>query len=336
MMTQWHAFLKTQDSIVDNTARFDPAKPSLMLCDLSHLGLLTLTGADAKTFLQGQVTNDVNLLDGQTFHYSGYCNAKGRLLALFLAFAQQDTLYLQLDGGLAETIAKRLRMYVLRSKVQIATPTDLVVLGIAGAEASRVLANQFGSIPSASYGMVNTEQASILRLADSVEHMPRYQIFTSAEQAQALWLALGAEAQYIGKSIWNWLEIQAGIPEIVAATQEAFVPQMLNLDLLGGINFKKGCYTGQEIVARTHYLGKVKRRTLIAHYAGSTIPQAGDDIYAQAEAKDAVGKVVRCAPAYAGGFDILIEARLENIELGLYLNAEKLQLLEMPYLLEAA
>ncbi len=336
MMTQWHAFLKTQATVTDSSATFNPAQQSLMLCDLSQLGLLELTGVDAKTFLQGQVTNDVNFLDGQTFHYSGYCNAKGRLLALFLAFAQQDKLYLQLDGNLAESIAKRLRMYVLRSKVSISSPSDIVVLGVAGAESSRALTRQFGQIPNASYSMLNTEQASILRLADSVEHMPRYQIFTSAEQAQALCLALSEEAQYISKTIWDWLEIQAGIPEIVAATQEAFVPQMLNLDLLGGINFKKGCYTGQEIVARTHYLGKVKRRTLIAHYAGTAMPQAGDDIYAQAEAKDAVGKVVRCASAYAGGFDILIEARLENIELGLYLNAEKLQLLEMPYLLEAA
>jgi folate-binding protein YgfZ len=141
---------------------------------------------------------------------------------------------------------------------------------------------------------------------------------------------LALHAKIADATYWELQEIQAGIPEVYAKTQEEFVPQMLNLDLLNGINFKKGCYTGQEIVARTHYLGTVKRRTQLAHIDSDIASNPGDDIFNSNG--DIVGKVVRCAPSYSGGYDLLAEIRLESVEAGqLNVNDNALNFRELPY-----
>ena len=129
---------------------------------------------------------------------------------------------------------------------------------------------------------------------------------------------------------WDWLEIQAGIPDIEFKTQEQFVPQMLNLDVLGAINFKKGCYTGQEIVARTHYLGTVKRRTYLVELATSIAPEAGDKVLDAA--KNEVGQIVRVAPSATNGFHALIELRIEAKEAGnLNCKDAAITLKDLPY-----
>ena len=129
---------------------------------------------------------------------------------------------------------------------------------------------------------------------------------------------------------WDWLEIQAGIPDIEFKTQEQFVPQMLNLDVLGAINFKKGCYTGQEIVARTHYLGTVKRRTYLAEITSETAPNSGDKVLDAA--KNEVGQIVRVTPNKANGFDALVELRIEAKEAGnMTCNDAAIRLKDLPY-----
>ena len=333
-MSQWHQFLSAQGATVQNgNIHFPPAAKESIMVDLSHYGLLSLEGEDAVTFLQGQVTNDVRKLDGSQCHYSGYCSPKGRLLALFLAFAQDGKLYLQFDRGLLEPIAKRLRMYVLRSKVVIADRSDETVrIGIAGNAAEAALKTRFGHIPETEYAQVSQDGITVIRLPGA---LPRYELVSPAAQAAELWTALSQSQHLVpaNKADWDWREIQAGIPEIVAATQEAFVPQMVNLDLLNGINFKKGCYTGQEIVARTHYLGKVKRRTHIAHIDSETSPLAGDEILDASGA--AAGLVVRSAPSPEGGQDILAELRLESVAAGgLSWQGKPLEILSLPYSLE--
>lgn len=333
-MSQWHQFLSTQGATVqDGSIRFPQAaqaEDSIMV-DLSHYGLLSLEGEDTVTFLQGQVTNDVKKLDGSHCHYSGYCSPKGRLLALFFAFAHDGKLSLQFDRGLVESIAKRLRMYVMRSKVIITDVSDTYIrLGIAGNQAHAALSACFASVPEAEYTMVQEQETSLIRLPGS---LPRYEIICPLQQAEALWNNLSQHLTPASKADWDWREIQAGIPEIVAATQEAFVPQMVNLDLLNGINFKKGCYTGQEIVARTHYLGKVKRRTHLAYIDSATPPQAGDEILDGNGS--AVGLVVRNAPNPAGGQYVLAELRLESVETGgLNWQGKPLEISPLPYSLE--
>lgn len=342
-MTQWLDFLNTEGATIAEEGNYQYVQsfqpPAIeaelsskhtVMADLSHLGLLELHGADAVTFLQGQVTNDVTKLDGSNSHYSGYCTAKGRLLALFLAFVHQDHLHLQFNRQLLEPIAKRLRMYVLRSKVTITDKSnDIIRLGLAGPEATSLVAQHF-DVALDVHALVTQEHVTILRLPDTATGA-RYQLLTNEAHAEFLWRTLSPEAKPVGKEAWEWLELQAGIPDIAPATQESFVPQMVNLDLLQGINFKKGCYTGQEIVARTHYLGKVKRRTVLTHFNANALPVLGASIHTK-ESTEAIGQVVRSAIAPQGGFDVLVEARLEHILANnLWMGEHALSLLPMPY-----
>lgn len=346
-MTQWHQFL--QNSAAQDLANND-SRPVIVdgkvigfsdvateqqsllhdtvICDLSHLGLLQVQGLDALTFLQGQVTNDVKELNGHNAHYSGYCSPKGRLLALFLAFSHHDHVHLQLPKELIEPISKRLKMFVMRSKVEIKDVSDQIIkIGLNGPKATALLSSIFSQTPQIEYELVSLENVAILKLPGT---QPRYEIFTDIGNAPTIWNALLQEAKPVGAACWEWLEIQAGIPDVTLKTQEAFVPQMLNLDLLGGINFKKGCYTGQEIVARTHYLGTVKRRTHLAHLNASSPPNAGDDVLNSAD--EIVGKIVRSASSPVGGYDVLAELRLESVEAGqLLIDGNIIEIKPLPY-----
>ena len=340
MMTHWHEFLASQGAVLanaqvrsfgDEPGELQAAAAGNVIADLSHLGLIQVEGAEAPTFLQGQVTSDIRQLDGSNSHYAGYCTPKGRMLALFLAFAQQDRIYLQLNGALLEPIMKRLKMYVLRSKAVITDASaNIVRIGLAGEQASASLRELFAQVPEKAHEFVTLENGALLRLPGPV---PRYELFCDPVQATAIWTQLAQHHRPVGKSGWEWLEIQAGIPDITPQTQEAFVPQMVNLDSLGGISFKKGCYTGQEIVARTHYLGKVKRRTQLAHVDSSDAPQAGDALNTTDGAE--IGQVVRSAPAPQGGHDILAELRLESLQDGaIHWRDRTLQIGSLPYNLE--
>lgn len=337
----WQAFQRTQSAVFnkETIVSFGNIQNELLsaaqadiLCDLSDLTTLALSGDDALTFLQGQVTNDVNLLGVDKAHYSGYCSPKGRLLALFLAYRQADAIHLQFNGELAEPIAKRLKMYVMRAKVKLDTISDVTVkLGISGANAEQALSAFFSTIPALALELRHNENGTLIRLSGP---LPRFEIVCNTDTAKRIWTELKKTCQPVGKAAWEWLEIQAGIPDIQSSTQEEFVPQMVNLDCLNGINFKKGCYTGQEIVARTHYLGKVKRRTHLLHLATSTPVQAGME--AVTDKQEVVGKLVRAAPAPNGGYDVLAEIRLDSMDAGdLFINGVKLELRTLPYALSA-
>jgi folate-binding protein YgfZ len=312
------------------------ATNNTIMCDLSHLGLLEISGADAMTFLQGQVTNDVKLLTGNNAHYSAYCNPKGRMLALFLAFAHADHIHLQLNRELVDPILKRLKMYVMRSKVEIKDVSESIIkFGINGLEASQILASSLAKIPTQDYELITLDNATVLKLPSTCG--ARFEIFTDVTNAPIIWDALKAKCKVVEKLYWDLLEIQAGIPDIELKTQEQFVPQMLNLDILNGINFKKGCYTGQEIVARTHYLGSVKRRTYLAEICPASqfasAPQAGDKILDATQ--NEVGLLVRVAPNLDNGFDVLAEMRIDAQQTGeIYWNKVILKTKELPYSLD--
>lgn len=336
----WQEFLFIKGAVFNNgtISSFGNTEKELtyahtenIICDLSHLDLLEITGDDAVTFLQGQVTNDVKLLSESQAHYTGYCSPKGRLLALFLAHARDNKLYLQLNHKLAEPIVKRLKMYVLRAKVNISNISDSTVrIGLSGQDTPTLLSTFFTQIPQQAYETVHTDIATLIRLPGK---QPRFEIIGNTEHINTIWQTLKTSCKPVGKPCWEWLEIQAGIPDIVVTTQEEFVPQMVNLDALGAINFKKGCYTGQEIVARTHYLGKIKRRTQLAHIDTSTPPQAGNDVVNANN--EVIGKIVRSSPAPAGGFDVLAEIRLEALaEAPAYWHGAVLNILALPYSLQ--
>lgn len=299
-------------------------------------GHIAVTGEDAASFLHSQLTNDVQHLGPADARLAGYCSPKGRLQATFLMWRDAESVFLQLPRALQAPLQKRLSMFVLRSKAKLSDATR-PVLGFGGAAAQAVLADMFGALPSAPLAKIDHALGTLIRLPDAFG-APRFQWITSEEQAQASWPALAAALLAGGSDAWNLSHIHAGVPEITPRTQDQFVPQMVNYELLGGVNFKKGCYPGQEIVARSQYLGKLKRRTTLASIDAAQA-QAGDEVFDLADPGQPCGMVVNAAPNGSGSVDALVEMKLAalgqgDVRLG---SAEgpAVRVLPMPYALDA-
>lgn len=308
---------------------------------LTDLGLIALNGEESASFLHNQLTNDVEHLGVDTARLAGYCTPKGRLLASFLVWRNADTIFLQLPRAIQPALQKRLQMFVLRAKTKLSDATELpanaVVLGVGGKQADAVLSTWFDALPAQPYGKLDNAMGTLIRVADAFG-APRYQWLTSAETAAAVWPVLSARLTAGGNDAWQLSAIHAGVPQVTAATQEQFVPQMINFELLGGVNFKKGCYPGQEIVARSQYLGKLKRRTtLVAIPDMQAAP--GMEVFATADPEQPCGMIVNAAPNGLGGVDALVEMKLDAIERASVRvgSAEgiALQFLPMPYALDA-
>ena len=280
--------------------------------DLSHYGLISVHGDDAETFLQGQLTNDIRKVDDQHSQFSGICNPKGRLLASFRVFHCGDSYYLCLPSSMIETVISRLRMFMLRSRVTLEEASDTFVhLGVSGSEAEQELRKVAGTLPDNIHEVTQSKDQAIIRVPGI---HPSFEIFTTTEQARQLWSSLNVQSAPVGSIAWQFLDIQAGIPMIFPETREAFVPQMANLQLIDGVSFTKGCYTGQEIVARMQYLGKLKRRMYRARCESTTQPLAGDEVYVSGEGTQSVGKLVSAAPHPDGGYSMLAVLQISSAE----------------------
>ena len=227
-----------------------------MFTELSTTGLIAARGADAAAFLHSQVTSDIAGLAQPMTQYSGYCTPKGRLLATFLLWKVGDAILLQLPLALREAVQARLAKYVLRSKV---TLTDMSaeyrLFGVSGEAAVRTLLPFVASLPERLHEVSVGSGVCITRLP-----LDRYLVLAAAAHATALRDAVAADGMQDSPDAWTRLDIDAAIPEITPATQEQFTPQMVNLDAIGGVSYTKGCYPGQEVVARSHYLGRLKQR----------------------------------------------------------------------------
>jgi tRNA-modifying protein YgfZ len=279
------------------------------LADLSDLALIRVSGEDARDFLHSQFCNDVKKLDSTQAQLNGYCSPKGRLLASFLLWQHGDDYLLQLPSELRESIQKRLTMFVLRSKVKLTDASaDFVRLGLSGPQAGNLLHEFFGPVPEARFELMHGEQARIIRLGDD-----RFDLLVDAEDALAITRRLAGRCTAVSSQHWLWLDIRAGIPTITRATQEQFVPQMVNFELLGGVNFQKGCYPGQEIVARTQYLGRLKRRMYLAHIAAENVA-AGDSLFSADLEGQASGTIVNAARAPSGGQDVLAVIQIDSAQ----------------------
>jgi folate-binding protein YgfZ len=306
------------------------AQTGTILTDLSYRGVIGVGGEDSQTFLQGQTTNDVRLAADRAQHNS-LCTPKGRMLANFLLWRDADGYFLQLPATLQAGIQKRLTMYVLRSKVKLRDASDESVrLGVAGAGAEAILQAAVGALPSDIMGVARHDKGTIIRLGAT-----RFEIVAPPEQGPALWEEFSKLATPVGSACWEWLEIHAGIPVILPQTQEQFTPQMANFEVIGGVSFNKGCYTGQEIVARTQYLGKVKRRMYLAHLDSDSEPQPGEELFG---AEPPAGMVVNAQPAPDGGYDLLAVIPTGSVEAGsVYFKSPEgpaLRFLTLPYTIE--
>jgi tRNA-modifying protein YgfZ len=307
---------------------------------VTDLGLVAVTGDDAASFLHSQLTNDVEHLPPGEARLAGYCTPKGRLLATFLVWRDAEAIWLQLPREQQGALQKRLSMYVLRAKAKLADatldPAHEAVIGLGGEGADAALRQHVGLLPSVPYQVETSAAGTVIRLADAFGK-PRFLWLTTADTAIAALPALKDKLALGGNQAWHLASIHAAVPQVTLKTQEQFVPQMVNLELLGGVNFKKGCYPGQEIVARSQYLGKLKRRMALARIDNAAA-RAGDEVFSAADPEQPCGMVVNAAVNGAGGADALVEMKLAALDEDVHLasaGGASLQFLPMPYPLDA-
>lgn len=316
----WKSFLETRGAVFDADhvrhfgqpdAETRAARDRDVLADLTQLALLRVDGADRESFLQGQLSNDIRAVDELHAQLSAYCNPKGRMFAVFLIFRRDDALYLQLPAVLADSVAKRLRMFVLRAKVKL-EPADanLLRIGVSGPNAADLVHRAVGLAPADSFDSITANDITVIRLPGP---HPRFELFAPATSMPTLWTQLANTAVPVGSGPWAWLDIEAGLPTILPPTGEEFVPQMANLELVGGVSFTKGCYPGQEIVARMHYLGRLKQRMHRGHVESRTTPRPGDKLYVREFGEQSAGMIVDAQPSPDGGYDLLAVVQQELV-----------------------
>jgi tRNA-modifying protein YgfZ len=288
MNENWKTFLlNEQVSVGDGSRTVDLGIDNIgnkNIYALTHLAILKVSGNDATKLLQGQVTCNVNDLSETKGSLAAMCNPKGRAIATFFMVKKEDIFLLVLPVELLETVKKKLQMYILRSDAKVTDGSDeLCLIGL-------VEPSQSGQ------GFVTEilqDKASIA--INFPASTSRKLLITNIDNAMRFW-SEKVDSQGFRKASpveWRYLDILSGIPWLTTETSEEFIPQMLNLDKLGGISFNKGCYTGQEIVARTHYLGKSKREMVLADCQCSTPPEPMSNIINNdSEELDVVGKVL--------------------------------------------
>jgi len=345
MNSVWQTYLRKQHAVIENncvihfgdsTTELKDTQTGTVMTDLSHYGLIRFSGDDAPTFLQSQLSCDIREINLQKAQYGSYCTPKGRVLASFLLYQHNDNYFMQLPASLCIPIQKRLSLYVLRANVQLSDASDaLIRIGIAGQNAATLIEEITGSFSTNQpLGVIHHENITILLLTQN-----RIELIAPIENASTLWEHFSQRVKPVGSNCWDWLDIQSGIPVILPETQEKFLPQMINLDAIGGISFKKGCYPGQEIVARTQYLGKLKRRMFLAHIPTVKAVKAGDELYSIDIADQSSGNIVNAALSPNGGFDILAVIQQSSIDSSQIhwqsLQGPVLQIKSLPYSLPA-
>lgn len=262
-MTDWNTFLAAQGAVFDlyGVSRFgstplDYDVNHTFLVALNHLSLLTVEGPDAGKFLQGQVTCDVRELAGNFTRLGAQCDIKGRMVASFRALQLTDEkILLRMHRDLLITTQASLGKYIIFSKAKLLdSGKDYCHLGVVGPRAAELLKNIVGVLPTTLNEWCEQSGHLIIKLDEN-----RYECWIGSTQAETLWQSLAPHCQLAGSNLWTLLDIRAGIGEVRAETREMFTPQALNFQLINAVNFRKGCYTGQEIVARLHYRGTLKR-----------------------------------------------------------------------------
>jgi len=323
--SQWLAFLKQQNAQIENNrvvhfgdidTERQASVTKTVLCELGHLGFISAEGEEAQSFLQNQLSNDVNQVSAHHSQLNAYCTAKGRAIALLRLFKLKNRYVIQLPVERIEPIQKRLQMFILRSKVTLQNASEqLVAFGIAGPDARRLLSTIQHELPEQDNQCTASDQLLFCKIQGT---LPRYMIIGEVQAVIDAWTKLSPETVACNHNVWSYLDILAGVPQVYEPNVEAFVPQMINLHSIDGISFSKGCYPGQEIVARMHYLGKLKRRMYLTHIDDQhSAPHAGDLIFAEGDqSKEGIGRVVDAQPNPNGGYDFLSVLQIASVEAG--------------------
>lgn len=271
---------------------------------LSHLGVIRAEGPDAASFLHGQLTQDFALLDASEARLAALCTAKGRAIASFIGIRPQpERVLLICSRDILAATLKRLSMFVLRAKAKLTDATgDYALYGLAG---TALTAN-------------GVDPAGLPGRSVAVGEAHAVTLYPSDGVPRALWIAPAGQAAPQGAvldpALWQWSEVRSGIVTLTAPVVEAFVPQMINYESVGGVNFKKGCYPGQEVVARSQFRGTLKRRTYLVQASDEIA--AGQEVFAASDAEQPVGTVAQAAPAPDGGWAGLISIQIAAIDAG--------------------
>ncbi|MGA8259375.1 MAG: hypothetical protein WB783_04100 [Arenicellales bacterium] len=318
MIDRWREFLETEGlsagpdgyshTDTENVDAFQKLTGDT-LCDLGHEAVVRASGHDAHDFLQNQLTCDLRSLDAEQSVLGGYCDPKGRLICVLRVSLDGDGLLLKLPLDLRDTVLERLRRYVLRAKVDFSTD-ERTAFGMCGKTAARGLEGICGPLPAGDSRVTHAGDLAVTRLGG--DGRPRFEVTGPAESCIAAWSKLARHATVVGSWTWARLDILAGVPNITPATSGSFIPQMVNLDLLGGVSFQKGCYPGQEIVARMHYLGNLKQRMTRFRIGDEDRPRPGDRVYTQGHPAP-TGTVVDAQPGPGAGWDLLAVVRIADV-----------------------
>jgi len=300
MANHWQDIIEQQNTL---TANIDLTSINCFI-PLPQLGVLQVSGDEAQAFLQNLLTNDVNALAINQNQLSGFCNAKGRLFSIFQLIRREDYYQIVLPRTMCMILMQRLSMYILRSKVTVTAVSE--TMASVGLSASNNNAISKLSLPDDI--TVNYAQDSKRSLCVApIEQVS--DLITSFNEQQ--W-------QLAANSVWDNLDIEAGIPSIFPETKEKFTPQQVNLDLVKGVSFNKGCYPGQEIVARLHYLGKPSRRMSYAETNTEEVLVAGEEVLT--ETGDVAGHVVHSQMKNSNTLQLLLSLKLSEQENKLFIN----------------
>lgn len=336
MNSDWKNHLSSQDINNNNTSDNEKSINTTILCDLSQYSTLVIAGDDALSFMQGQFTNDVEKIDANNSQINAFCNKKGRMIANFRLFKHQNNYFISIKDSLVDLSIEHLQNYILRAHVAIQDVSEqLIHLGLSGNKSPALLEEFIENIKIENDSVSHNENYIAIRVAGP---QPRYEIFCSLEYAKVLWEKLADQVDVVDASSWEYLNIQAGIPFIDSNTSGEFIPQMTNMELINGVSFTKGCFTGQEIVARTHYLGKQKRRTYRIRITSDTEPKAGDQLATETSTDNQyTGTLISIHPTANNKYEALAVIQIKSAaegKLKLKDFDSKISLLELPYSLE--
>ncbi|MDR2688258.1 MAG: folate-binding protein [Azoarcus sp.] len=313
----------------DPTAHPDALARGALAVPLSHLGQLRATGEDAASFLHNMFSNDVANLPVDTAQWNSFNTPNGRMLASLLLWRDAAGHSLTLAADLAPALLAKLSKYVLRSKVKLSDASlDRARIGLVGHQAGEVLKQAALPCPAAIMHCAASGNIHVIQA-----FVGAYFLDLPADEAPALFEALkqaGAEAA--GTADWQLAMVRAGIPHVTAATTDAFVPQMLNFELIGGVSFKKGCYPGQEIITRAQHIGKVKRRLYrLAFPGGTDRPTPGANLFA--EAGESVGTIINAVALSGGESEALAVIHSNCVDAGneIRLGGARARMLNLPY-----
>ena len=306
----------------------------LLLCNPSERGLIKVNGADAESFLQNQFTNDIRNVTELNHQASAWCSPKGRIIANFRIFKRNDDYYLALSSDLIEHVMKKLRMFVMMSKVVIEDVSDSIMhFSFAGKNADGLMQDMLGVEIASETETIQHKDITLLRSEMlGQDNASRFDIFVEdIELAKTLWTQCKQVATPVSGAGIRYLDIIAGNPEITAASSEVWIPQMVNYIHLNGVDFKKGCYPGQEVVARLNYLGKTKRRMYRLQVDTNQLPLVGAVIKSDKDAE--AGKVLNAIVNADGKVDALAILKIADAAnpLTLAANDATVTLLDLPY-----